>query len=686
MAHRRALTLTASCALLAAYSLTGPAEAYWHGECNSPSFEEVWAESPENRPLDCALRKLGLEYARKTLAESRHLDMILPRVHRAFNLSVCGEPLPAPQGGRQQQPETAWAAAVAAGRREIFVSPTGSDSSGNGSDAKPFATVEKAQLAARATPGGAVVWLRQGTHFQASGPLTLTTADAGCTYAGYPGENATLSGSVAALPANLQWKPVQPGARAGLGLREAGPAVFRAALPPELVATKFVGLTADGVRLPRARYPNCADITGTDCYRLNASAPTSSPQAPTIALSDVPGGMNLNVVNQNGIDMFADRWDNDQSEGAHGASDSTLPKHTNRTIVVQHPDFAWRCHEDCGWVAYSHWKSNLCVAEGSTPPARKYGDAPKTGCRHDTTYNDNYWQQDVSGGFLYNATEGWTTQKWKNASTGVVHMYQSARWGGWQFQLAERNDTEHSLDFLCTPLEQHEDGFYMPVAGKSPGPCSKIEPVRSQPQTATRPTMKTSARGGQRGRSGVGRGGQIPRPNAMVHGGWQEGRGSAIGPQVKIVHVPLAWCPSPIDRSPCISISCMQLPCLLLQYTNHRFNNSYFIENIKVCLPHSLSHHCTYCTTELVAFETKDELTHRCCLTRPDLFAFACNSWTPHVFCCTTLVSCRKSWTTKVSGSSTYRRARCTLSPRQARALTRSRWCPCTVQLVRVLS
>ena len=45
---------------------------------------------------------------------------------------------------------------------------------------------------------------------------------------------------------------------------------------------------------------------------------------------------------------------------------------------------------------------------------------------------------------------------------------------------------------------------------------------------------------GQRGRSGVGRGGQIPRPNAMVHGGWQEGRGSAIGPQVKIAHVPFA--------------------------------------------------------------------------------------------------------------------------------------------------
>ena len=502
---RRTLILTA-CALLA----TTGAEAYWQGECNSPSFKDIWAESPENRPLDCALRKLGLEYARKTLGDSRHLDMILPRVHRAFNLSMCGEPLPTPQRSQHRDsPDTVRAAAVASGsRKEIFVSPAGSDSSGDGSEAKPFATVEKAQTAARRTvaAGGAVVWLREGTHFQVAGPLTLTTADAGCTYAGYPGENATLSGSIAALPADLQWKPVHPAARASLGLRQGGPAVFRAVLPPDLVATKFVGLTADGVRLPRARYPNCADITGTDCYRLNASAPTSSPQAPTVALSDITGGMNLNVVNQNGIDMFADRWDNDQSEGAHGASDSTLPKHTNRTVVVQHPDFAWRCHEDCGWVAYSHWKSNLCVAEGSAPPARRYGDAPKTGCRHDTTYNDNYWQQDVSGGFLYNVTEGWTTQRWANASTGVVHMYQSARWGGWQFQLAERNDTEHSLDFLCTPLAQKEDGFYMPSAGKSPGPCSKVEQPaehdQSQAAATTPSTLKAAASsrgGGQRG-------------------------------------------------------------------------------------------------------------------------------------------------------------------------------------------
>jgi hypothetical protein len=28
-------------------------------------------------------------------------------------------------------------------------------------------------------------------------------------------------------------------------------------------------------------------------------------------------------------------------------------------------------------------------------------------------------------------------------------MYHSSRWGGWQFALAARNDTAHSLQFQC---------------------------------------------------------------------------------------------------------------------------------------------------------------------------------------------------------------------------------------------
>ena len=188
----------------------------------------------------------------------------------------------------------------------------------------------------------------------------------------------------------------------------------------------------------------------------------------------------------------------------------------------------------------------------TAPASRKYGDHPTNGCRHDTTYNDNYWGQQVSGGFYYNATSkeepwapGWTAQKWSEPSTGVVHMYHSARWGGWQFELAARNDTDHSLDFKCTPLEQQEDGFYG-VAGVAV-PCSTIPDAPGSKETSGAVTAGKD-RGGARGGKGGGRGGG--RGNAVVHGGWQEGRGGDIGPR----------------------------------YTNRALNNSYFIENIKVAI------------------------------------------------------------------------------------------------------
>jgi hypothetical protein len=59
-------------------------------------------------------------------------------------------------------------------------------------------------------------------------------------------------------------------------------------------------------RLVRARFPNCIDITGTDCFTLNASgAINSGISAPTHPLKAGDGEMNLDVVNEHGVDMFA---------------------------------------------------------------------------------------------------------------------------------------------------------------------------------------------------------------------------------------------------------------------------------------------------------------------------------------------------------------------------------------------
>ena len=72
------------------------------------------------------------------------------------------------------------------------------------------------------------------------------------------------------------------------------------------------------------------------------------------------------------------------------------------------------------------------------------------------------------------------------------HMYHSARWGGWQFALHSRNDTDHSLNFKCDMINPDGTGGPAGVACPRAG-----DPVQT----------------------------------AVVQGGWQEGRGMGIGAQ-----------------------------------------------------------------------------------------------------------------------------------------------------------
>ena len=49
-------------------------------------------------------------------------------------------------------------------------------------------------------------------------------------------------------------------------------------------------------------------------------------------------------------------------------------------------------------------------------------------------------------------------------------MYHSARWGGWQYALAARNDSDHSLRFACTLLDADAQGRYTARGGAVPCP------------------------------------------------------------------------------------------------------------------------------------------------------------------------------------------------------------------------
>ncbi len=132
--------------------------------------------------------------------------------------------------------------------REFYVSPAGSDR-GAGTKGAPFATLARAQQAARAWTkdgrGGAVVWLREGTHYL-DRTLVFTAEDSapvGSTlvYRAFPGERVTVS---AGRPLEGRWRAQKdnlwtcdlPAVRQG-GLR-------------------FTKLFVNGKRQTLARFPN----------------------------------------------------------------------------------------------------------------------------------------------------------------------------------------------------------------------------------------------------------------------------------------------------------------------------------------------------------------------------------------------------------------------------------------------
>jgi hypothetical protein len=125
---------------------------------------------------------------------------------------------------------------------EFFVSPSGNDA-GDGTRDKPFATLGRAQQAARASAGKepVTVWLRGGTYYLPA-PLIFTAEDSGTrnapvTWQAFPGETPTLSGGA---KLDLKWEPFRDG-------------IFKAGLPAGSVSDQ---LFVNGERQPMARYPN----------------------------------------------------------------------------------------------------------------------------------------------------------------------------------------------------------------------------------------------------------------------------------------------------------------------------------------------------------------------------------------------------------------------------------------------
>ncbi|HEV7924624.1 MAG TPA: PDZ domain-containing protein [Verrucomicrobiae bacterium] len=120
-----------------------------------------------------------------------------------------------------------------------YVSPSGRDAN-TGTLEKPFATIQRAQQAARQRPG--VVFLRGGTYYLPE-PLVFTAQDSGTQdapviFQAHKNERPVISGGVKLE--NLEWRPWRGG-------------IFQAKVPEDLRTEEIF---VNGQRQILARYPN----------------------------------------------------------------------------------------------------------------------------------------------------------------------------------------------------------------------------------------------------------------------------------------------------------------------------------------------------------------------------------------------------------------------------------------------
>eukprot|EP01046_Picozoa_sp_COSAG06_P029567 COSAG06_NODE_2749_length_6349_cov_6.086400_1_plen_765_part_00 len=139
------------------------------------------------RGFECPMRQMALDYANFSLPAGANLAAVAA----ALNMSVChGGAAPTSTARSTPSPTHSMGEVQTV---TIVVATTGSDTSGDGSLAKPFASVHRAQAEARKAGKGAVVSIRAGTYYLLS-PLELTERDSGTSYVNHPGEHPVISG------------------------------------------------------------------------------------------------------------------------------------------------------------------------------------------------------------------------------------------------------------------------------------------------------------------------------------------------------------------------------------------------------------------------------------------------------------------------------------------------------------
>lgn len=395
--------------------------------------------------FDCQVRFLAVEHARRALASTgtrtpEQLNASVAMVVRSLALDgsnpgkygTCGHGAAFGSragGGTAAALATplatpAAAAAAAAATTSFYVDASkGSDSNAGTSSAAPFKTLPRAQAAVRAalasSPAtGVTVTLRAGTFFLSDtllfGPADGgASADAPVVWAASPGEEVVVSGGV-----DLSGRQWTPSATPHNGAYETTVGGAGSA-----ITTLFVG----GQREIRAKFPNGDPLVpGGAGWGARASGPAA--------------GRGFSATGQ---------------EFAHVVNVTARASGVTLSTGAAPGDVPQGFEVDAPLWGFNPTRADFHAFQNGSAQ------------RFNTTFNHPFWNSQVSPGFT---TDALTNKKWADPSTGIVHMYHSGGWGGWQFRVAERPD-DRTVMFQC---RQQKDGKLVtcPAAEESSNPVT----------------------------------------------------------------------------------------------------------------------------------------------------------------------------------------------------------------------
>ena len=443
--------MRSSTVFLFALALSGIAWCRQHKRPFPRAFSKAVNVDPQ---LDCAIKELAWDYAKKLLPGQGDFAS----VYNALQLDACN----VSRAAKRYEPRPfSHCVSLRADARTIYVDAVKGSDSNPGTLAQPVKTVMQGVRLSRMRDYNieGLIYLRAGTYYLTES-IRLAPEDSNLVVSGYPNEKVTISGG---KEYKFDWKqvvkemgPIMPGVNAIYG------AVSVAGSSNGQVW--FYGKldNATDCQMACEKNTSCFAFTWHDsstgdfalmCYfRIDGlwvhtlEKGHYSGKKLVIYAADLrnqdPSTFNTLFINSRRAIRARYPDGNPETMGLHTNPTGYVPR-AKSWLPPEKKPAASEIHIQSPARNGTHFPEFQVGIGGPVavfdPPESYWGTKSPTGGGGHT--------YEITTGLVYSIDEGFANRTWINPSTGIVHAYHCSHWGGWMFQIADRNSDKRTLTF-----------------------------------------------------------------------------------------------------------------------------------------------------------------------------------------------------------------------------------------------